>query len=295
MGILNALERAGTVLRQLPSLPWVLSPLDTQAPFSELNARNYPSWGAYAHSIRATLLPVYDPFRPTPRLPRAKPEGQAIQDGEGWYFINGICTDRTVLQINGQALAELFDREIQLLHNPSDGIVLDLVECAIGRTMQIVSDLDEGIADILEDALEHHDKVVLLAHSQGGIIGTTALYRLVRRLKAAQKEALLENVEYYTFASAATEFDLEAVYSEHFFHRNDYVAQIGVAGYQACYSGHFFDCEGSGHLLNTHYLTDLRENRYRSKDGAVSRLLGYIPNVAVARETAPLAEVARQA
>lgn len=284
MGVTNAIKRTGQVIRCLPTLPRVLAPLDTQAPFSELGRNSYPSFWRYLGAGRSALFPHYQPFRPTPTQPVAKPDQAAIQDDQQWFFINGICTNREVLQMNGKALAELFDREITLLHNPSDGFLLDLVECAMGRTMQIVSDLDKGIADILETALNANGKVVLIAHSQGGIIGTKAIGILRSRLQETDDEALLERLEYYTFASAATEFQVPEVYSEHFFHTDDYVAQIGVAGYREHYTGELFECAGSGHLINCHYLPVLRAGKFKSRHRAVSRLLGYVPNVSVRRK-----------
>jgi len=285
MALFDFKQRSKIVVSNLPYLRGVLSPLDTNVPWSELARANYASTRDFARAVRAAFLPIYAPFRGVPHLPYETPDDNApINDNQAWYFLNGICTDRPVLNLNGKALANLFNRRINLMHNPSDGIVLDLLECIIGRTMQIVSDLDSSVAYILEDALRKNDKVVLISHSQGGIITTGALYKLAGRLPEAEKP-LLKKLEVYTFSSAATELDLPEVYAEHFFHTQDYVSLIGIAASTWKFSGRLFWCPGSGHLLNNHYLNNLTANRFRSLDGEPSRLLDYMRHLQPVADT----------
>lgn len=269
------LRRAANGVRNLPYLAGVLRPVDRSAPWSEFEPGNYESAHHFAHALRAALLPIYAPFRAVPHLPYEVPaNGPPIDDNQAWFFLNGICTDRNVLRLNGKALADLFHRRINLMHNPSDGLLLDLIECVYGRTLQIVSTLDSSVAFILEDALNRYRKVVLLVHSQGGIISTGALYQLAGRLTGT-RSMLLNKLEVYSFASAATELDLPQVYAEHFYHTRDYVARIGVASNPGKFSGRRFHSDASGHLLNAHYLANLRAGRFESEDGEKSRLTGY--------------------
>lgn len=266
-------KRINQVIKNLPYLKDVLLPLDSKAPWSELNSSNYESSRHFASAVRSSIIPIYAPFREVPHLPYEVPEhGQIIDDNQAWFFLNGICTDRSVLRLNGKALADAFQRKIHLMHNPSDGIFLDLLECAVGLTLQPVSTLESSVATILEEALISHNKVILIAHSQGGIIATGALYTLAKNL-GMKKSKLLKKLEVYTFASAATELKLPEVYSEHFCHSGDYVARIGVAGNQTNYSGRIFNYDASGHLLNAHYLKHLTENKFAALDGGTSRLV----------------------
>lgn len=275
MSITGKLQRAATGIRNLPYLAGVLSPIDRTEPWSEFQHGNYESAHHFAHAVRSAILPIYAPFRDVPHLPYEVPEhGQPIDDNQAWFFLNGICTDRNVLRLNGKALADLFNRRINLMHNPSDGFVLDLVECVFGRTMQIISTLDSSVAYLLEDALNRYSKVVLLVHSQGGIISTGALYQLAGRLTGT-RSMLLNKLEVYTFASAATELDLPQVYAEHFYHTRDYVARIGVAGNLGKFSGRLFHYDASGHLLNAHYLANLRDGKFECEDGETTRLAEY--------------------
>jgi hypothetical protein len=114
--------------------------------------------------------------------------------------------------------------------------------------------------------------VILIAHSQGGIITTGALYRLVSKLTGSRSR-LFKKLEVYTFASAATEFNLPQVYAEHFFHQRDYVARIGVAGNSKKFSGRIFNYDATGHLLNTHYLKHFIGKKFIASDGRASRLM----------------------
>ena len=273
MNITQAFKRTDLVIRNLPYLPKVLLPVDQYAPHSELNPKNYKSIRNFAKTVFSAIVPSYSPFREVPHLPYALPEqGTPIEDNQAWFFLNGICTDKNVLQLNGKALANLFQRKVYLMHNPSDGIVLDLLECVVGRTIQPATSLDSSVAAILEDALNTHQKVILFAHSQGGIIATGALYKLVETLTGSRSR-LFKKLEVYTFASAATEFKLPQIYAEHFWHKDDYVARIGISGNNRKFTGRKFNYTASGHLLNTHYLKNFIENKFIGTDRKASELI----------------------
>ncbi|WP_020405587.1 hypothetical protein [Hahella ganghwensis] len=276
MGLTDLIDRGNSVIRNLPYLYEVLSPIDTDAPFSEMNSHNYASKWKFSKVIRSSLFPIYSPFRGVPTLPCENPDRPPIQNDQKWFFLNGICTNRDVLRLNGKALANLFGRTIHLLHNPSDGIILDLLECAVGRTMQPISTLDESVATILKQALETEKKVILIAHSQGGIISARACRILAESLASSHRGALLKKLELYTFASAATSLEIPAIYAEHYYNTLDYVARIGVAGNLSKFSGKKFAYEATGHLLNTHYLPHFEANAYKSPTRERSRLLGYL-------------------
>jgi hypothetical protein len=151
MKVSQIFQRASQAIKNMPYLPEVLLPIDKHAPWSELNPKNYDSTKHFLKTVRSALLPSYSPFREVPHLPYEVPEqGDFIDDHQAWFFLNGICTDRSVLRLNGKALANLFQRKVYLMHNPSDGIFLDLLECVVGRTLQPVSTLESIVALILE-------------------------------------------------------------------------------------------------------------------------------------------------
>ena len=280
MSIVDVASRGRTVFRELSYFPYLLLPLNLRVPWSELDYGNYDStWDAVGAAAEA-VVPFYRAFSGIPHIPVVMPprESSLLGQPEGeelWFFLNGICTNKDVLRLNGEALASIFGRRISLLHNPSDGVVLGLLECAAGRTAELFEPVSRSVADILEMALSSGRKVVLIAHSQGGIISAKAINHLHAKLSGSDRE-LLRRLELYTFASAATRLDAPEIHAEHFYNTRDYVARIGVAGYEDQISGRFFKADATGHLLNAHYLNHLVADHYRPGDGGgPSRLMGY--------------------
>ncbi|KAF9885229.1 hypothetical protein FE257_000589 [Aspergillus nanangensis] len=190
---------------------------------------------------------------------------------ELWFFINGICTGENWLQSNLTLLANVFRREIVGIHNPTKGLIMDLLECLVQRDLDYkTQDIRQGRAQ-LRSALRSPttNKVVLIAHSQGGIEAASIIDWLYGELT---NDELLK-LEVYTFGNAARHFRNPPVrsgsdetvlqYIEHYANDGDFVANIGVlkftslaARYTATneFSGKVFRRQGSGHLLNMHYL-----------------------------------------
>ena len=58
---------------------------------------------------------------------------------EAWFFINGIASDKEMLRLNGIYLAKVFQRPIELIYNPTQGPLTDLLECVMGRSFDFVT------------------------------------------------------------------------------------------------------------------------------------------------------------
>ncbi|KAL2826653.1 hypothetical protein BDW59DRAFT_179368 [Aspergillus cavernicola] len=125
-------------------------------------------------------------------------------DSELWFFINGIATGLHWHQSNLDVLAETFGREIVGIHNPTKGIILDLVECLIQRDLDYKTvAIRQGRAQLRGAlAAPTTKKVVLIAHSQGGIIAASIIDWLFGELSYAQ----MRKLEVYTFGNAARQF-----------------------------------------------------------------------------------------
>ncbi len=103
---------------------------------------------------------------------------------ERWIFINGICTGSTGLQQNIDRLSLLFGRKILGIHNESYGFITDLLECLLQRCMSY-NTMDVRIAcEVVRDRLVDPEvkKVVLIGHSQGGIIVSMVMDYLLAEL-----------------------------------------------------------------------------------------------------------------
>ncbi|KAF2432871.1 hypothetical protein EJ08DRAFT_100039 [Tothia fuscella] len=196
------------------------------------------------------------------------PRGQ-FRD-EYWIFMNGVSVGRGWLQANVNRLSQTFGRRVVGVHNPSDGIVFDLIQCVIQRNFSYsTSDVREAYLSIKEALLDKSiKKVVFILHSQGGIEGGLIMDWLFAECSRFQ----LRRMEIYTFGCAANHFNNPDYHEtdgdqvtdgkciehiEHYANLGDFVSQIGVLNYTRVanrYMGRLFLSPDSGHLLNQHYL-----------------------------------------
>ncbi|KAI4159867.1 MAG: hypothetical protein LQ342_006195 [Letrouitia transgressa] len=210
-------------------------------------------------------------------------ESMASHNDERWLFVNGIATGHSGLQNNVDRISLTFGRPVIGIHNRSYGLISDLLECLIQRTMSFNSKdvrvtYEYVKAYLSEPAIK---KVVLVAHSQGGIIISMVLDHLFSELPSS----IISKLEIYTFGSAAAHFhnpaltdpDLERLpstanfstlphyirYIEHYCNEYDMVPRWGVLYsikhlLKNRYAGRVFVQLGaSGHLLIQHYLDTL--------------------------------------
>ncbi|KAL9602754.1 MAG: hypothetical protein Q9219_001597 [cf. Caloplaca sp. 3 TL-2023] len=203
---------------------------------------------------------------------------------ERWLFINGICTGRMGLQQNVDRLSYLFGRKVLGIHNESLGPISDIIECLLQRCLSY-STIDVRVAyEIIKEHLvdETVKKVVLVAHSQGGIIVSMVIDHLLAELN---KDCMhkLRVQEIYTFGSAASHFhnppantnntiippltgkssSLCIPYIEHYANEYDMVPRWGVlyaikSLLTNRYAGKVFIRMGAtGHMFVDHYLNPI--------------------------------------
>lgn len=155
--------------------------------------------------------------------------------------------------------------------------MFDLIQCLIERDFTYpVADVRQVYPVIKQALLDNkYKKVVLILHSQGGIEGGLVIDWLLDEVS----QDLLDQLEVYTFASAANHFNnpytrssaLKSAnsrgesapgskvirYIEHYANSRDFVSRFGVlyfAHIRNRYMGRVFVQDASGHLLNQHYL-----------------------------------------
>jgi hypothetical protein len=191
-----------------------------------------------------------------------------------WFFVNGIMTNVRIAQNNATALNVVFDKLITVLHNPTRGIFMDIYECLMGRTFNRTVNITLKMFNHIKPILEQGNKVVLLGHSQGGII-VSNIVRLIIESGLPLSDGQLE---VYTLAGAQDEFStIEGMCCEHFANEKDYVARIGVLNYKDRIEGDHYVRDGAtGHLLNAHYLEALTRGAYC---GGNSKLYAHVKQV----------------
>lgn len=225
---------------------------------------------------------------------------------EAWFFINGICTNETVARTNAGYLSKMFHRPFQIIQNATDGAVVDLLECVIGKGTGVMTEPARvGYPAILAALRDPHKKrVVVICHSQGTII----MSNILRALKdpsfkcmlyaegsraggeqcdyvpdALEDPALLKKLEIYAFANCATTMTRvdgkNYPHIESYGNENDIVARLGClspdqSGLGIRIDGETYHAKDKwGHLLNAHYLfgiydhlTGKAQNPYRAYD-----------------------------
>lgn len=177
---------------------------------------------------------------------------------------------------NCDRIARTFGRPITGLYNPTLALIGDIVECIIQRSFSYNTYCTRYAYDYLKARLEDPKirKVVLISHSQGGIIASMALDLLFEDMPVEN----IAKIEVYTFGCAASHFNnpLRAIdssshtararvipYMEHYANSDDPVTRWGVL-YNVCIAPDntfmgkvFVRRHASGHLLNQHYLSNI--------------------------------------
>lgn len=159
---------------------------------------------------------------------------------ESWYLVNGIVESPAMCIATAEILHEWTGRAITPLVNPSHGFGVDILECILGRTLDVRDAVAKGILDEIERELSAEKKVVVIAHSQAGIILSQVVKELVLACKDdSTRASRLQQLEVYTFGSAADDFagwkhpatGKVVPFAEHFAAEDDIVSRIGVLTY----------------------------------------------------------------
>ena len=228
--------------------------------FSELNVvANAPS---IAQLVREILMGNKKKRRFVDTLNDAEDS-----DGEDWFFLNGITTTPEIDALNRDAIASVFGRDVQSLYNPSCGIIADLAECVSERTFNNYAAITFLLLSRVQYSLHSGRKVVIIAHSQGGII----LSNMLKQLRDTDQS--YPNLEVYTFASAADEdIAIDGVHQEHYGNELDFVARMGLMNVET--TGTFYmKSKTTGHFFNRDYLEHFKCAKYCN---GTSRLFSYI-------------------
>lgn len=202
-----------------------------------------------------------------------------VKDNATWFFINGICTNEELLEQNCKYLSKIFGRTIIGIHNPTSGIIADLIECTASRLDETKLEAVSLVAATRIIAeLNAGKKVKLIGHSQGGLIVRNVLRKLL-----AENAAVRDNLEVFTFSSAASdEYPIEGVVQEHFINEHDYVARIGLGAPEYHPRKLWERKGGTGHFLNKSYLTAFARGEFCN---AESTLYGYLRDKELARKS----------
>lgn len=159
---------------------------------------------------------------------------------ERWIFINGVANTKAMCEKYCRSMESMFKRpagSIAFVHNPTDGVFVDLLECAVGKIMLEYWEVAPRakLRALLMRELKAESpasRVVLVAHSQGTIIAANALNEIINEADKSNDLVLkerLKRLDLYMFATCAHKVDDEPLgHVEHIFNGNDLVALLGV-------------------------------------------------------------------
>lgn len=128
-----------------------------------------------------------------------------LLSSERWIFLNGCCVTGHALQQNLNRLSQTFGRPVQGVHNETWGILGDIVECIIQRAFGFISKETRVAFEYVKAYCSDPTvkKVVLIGHSQGGIMVSQILDELFMDLPSES----IAKLEVYTFGNAASHFN----------------------------------------------------------------------------------------
>ncbi|RFU25183.1 hypothetical protein B7463_g11160, partial [Scytalidium lignicola] len=145
----------------------------------------------------------------------SNPEYAKERDDEKWIFMNGVAVGHNWLQSNIDRLSLTFGRHVTGVHNSTDGIIFDVIQCLIQRNFNYATNDIRAGYKIVKETLYNPKltKVVFILHSQGGIEGGMIIDWLLQEVP----QDLLAKLEVYTFGNAANHFNNphQTLLSEH--------------------------------------------------------------------------------
>ena len=97
---------------------------------------------------------------------------EEIMDKVCFIYLNGILSNYKTVCKSQEILKKKFNRPINLIHNVTDSLLMDLIECLIGKETNELTEPSMLCLSIISQKLLSNkiDKVVLICHSQGTII-----------------------------------------------------------------------------------------------------------------------------
>ena len=248
---------------------------------SELSRRSYASFGEAALSLAQLLVPATRESISQGTLVCYPPRIRHEQHSTRWFSINGMGTAAPVAILNASEIARVFRRPVTLIHTPTWGVIRDVAESITARTLRKDGKLSRPALNVLVDALERNEQVVLVCHSQGAIV---ASYIVRKLLRSSSTRHLVKKLELYCIGGVADSLEVDpqltlaaghtVPYVEHFANGRDYLSQIGILSHLDSTAGTVYClAERRGHLLNAHYLPAIARGDYCQRR---SRLYQYV-------------------
>jgi hypothetical protein len=153
---------------------------------------------------------TFEPGTPLDQIPAVMPNDGSTPT-KTILYVNGIDTDLQWQSRNEmQWIANAADARVIGIHNATEGMGVDLLQCANDKLGKGSNPAVDTLADTVYSELKAGREVHLMGYSQGGLITARALKDLANRLRIedglsqAQVEQVMSRIKVETFGSAAS-------------------------------------------------------------------------------------------
>jgi hypothetical protein len=178
-------------------------------------------------------------------------------------YINGIKTSKREANKQSAYLDGILRDEVTLCYNPSYGALVDLAESFYNRVVPWMPSLPvtHKLYRMIRESLKQHEKITVIAHSQGTAIAANALRKL--GVSAGKR------VNVIFFANINSHEPKNIIEGEIFLNDEDYVHSNLIVSNFFIRIGHWFKKprnrwrkhtrRGNGHSFISEYLENLNE------------------------------------
>lgn len=182
---------------------------------------------------------VYPPGTDASTIPGVRPDDGTPFTGERIYYVNGIQNSASFQSQSIQNIANTTGAEVVGIHNSTEGIGADLMQCMLDKlpTFHQTNAATRALAVQIVKDLQAGRPVHLMAHSQGGLVTSGALTLAKEYLETvapgnkADADKLLKTIKVESFGSAAASWPYGPQYV-HYINENDSVPMITGLGRQ---------------------------------------------------------------
>ena len=154
---------------------------------------------------------TFEPGTPLSQIPAVTPRDNPNATSTVIY-VNGIGTGKGGQSNELQSIADKSGMRAIGIHNATEGIVSDLLQCVKDKLDKGKNPAVDTLADTVYSELKAGREVHLMGYSQGGLITARALFDVERRLRMEdgmsrpQVEQLMSKLSVETFGAASTRY-----------------------------------------------------------------------------------------
>ncbi|MCP3143379.1 hypothetical protein [Pyxidicoccus xibeiensis] len=154
---------------------------------------------------------TFEPGTPLDQIPAFTPKNNPDAKATVIYT-NGIATDKDGQARELQALADRTGMRTLGVHNATEGVVSDLIQCVKDKLGKGTNPAVDTLADTIYGELKAGRDVHLVGYSHGGLVTSRALKDVANRMRIedgmskAQVEKAMSHINVETFGAAAATY-----------------------------------------------------------------------------------------